>query len=99
MKNRSIVWYAEIGGRYFTVERDMSRDPWFVYEIDKDGEIVGDSGSIALCFNLQAARGAITDHLAGMNPEEVSTRAITAPPAGTGRNHPKHVERRRSWQR
>lgn len=90
--------YTQVGGRYFKLEADHLDAPWFVYEINADGTLVDGRASIALCFNLTAARQAIQDLIDGMSPDDVFRKAISAPRAGTGRNHPKHVERRRAWR-
>ncbi len=87
--------YAEHGGRYFRIEADRLDGFWFVEEITADGVDLPSDMHIAMCRNLSAARQAIADYVGGMSREETFRKALSAPGAGTGRNHPKNVERRR----
>lgn len=86
--------FAQVGDRYFRVESGRMDAPWLVFEIDASGDLVDDRPSVALCFNLPAARQAIQDRVDGMDPDAVCRKALNAPRAGTGRNHPRHVAER-----
>lgn len=85
--------YTQVGDRYFQVQADNLSSPWFVHEINADGSWVK---LIALCWNLPAARQIIQDSADGYTDDEVQARADTAKSAGTGRNAPRNVERRRA---
>lgn len=89
--------YAEVDGRYFHVEADSLDAPWFVWEIDRDGGLLGgpDAAFVALAFNLPAIRLAIRLRVAGKTEDEIREVVARAPSAGTGRNHPRNVEWRR----
>lgn len=92
--------YTEVGGRYFRVEADRLEAPWFVWEIDADGDLVEGRPSVALCWNLTIARQAIINLLAGMDRDEIYSTAVATSTigTGTGRSHPDNMARRNAWR-
>lgn len=87
-------WFVQAGERFFYIEGSHGRRPvWVVNEIKEDGAFIG---CVAHCFNLPAARGAITDLLNGLSSDEIIRNAVNAPAAGTGRNHPANVAARKA---
>lgn len=93
--------YAEHGGRYFRAESHYLGGHWFVWEIDRDGEIPGDpkDAIVAMALNLPQVRLAVELRVEGKDNDAIRGALIALGPQGTGRNAPRNVERRRSWRR
>lgn len=91
--------YAEHGGRYFRIEADRLDAPWFVWEIDREGNLLDgpDAAFVAIAMNLPQVRRAIEMRAAGSSTDEIRPALSAMGRAGTGRNHPSNVERRRRW--
>jgi hypothetical protein len=93
------LWFAQADGRYFTVESEQGGPAiWFVWEVGTDGLPLNgdlDQAFVAIAMNLPQARHAITLRLAGKAESEIRTELRDMGRAGTGRNHPRHVARRR----
>lgn len=89
--------YAEYSGRYFQIEADRLDAPWFVWEIDRDGNLLGgpDAAFVVIAMNLPQARRAIELRVEGMDGTQIADALRAMGSAGTGRNHPRNVERRR----
>lgn len=101
--------YAQIGGRLFHAERVGG--VWSIWEIDRSGLPLGLSGAtygadaaavVAAAFgghasNLPQVAAAIAMRLDGKGEDEIRDALLAMPAAGTGRNHPKNVARRRGW--
>ncbi len=84
--------YTEHGGRYFRIAARWLDGPWFVWEIRADGT---DIGLVAAASNLPQARQAITMHVDGDDRDTIAEALVKMGGAGTGRNHPDNVARRR----
>lgn len=96
LRNPYRTRYAQVDGRRFLIESDSLRSPWFVWEVQHDGTIANhDRDFVALAFNLPAVRLALQLRVDGKSEDEIRAAVSTAGSAGTGRNHPRNVERRR----
>lgn len=90
--------YAQVYDRKYTVGHD---GVWFVWAVDNDGFPRNAAGEhdptmfVAIAFTLAHARIAIDLHGAGWKETEIREHLATVPRVGTGRNHPRNVERRR----
>lgn len=91
--------YALVGGRRFIAEAENLRDLWTVWEVDEDGRVVNpDRDFVGLAFTLAQVRLAVQMRIGGKSEDEIRTAMVTSPRPGTGRNHPRHVERRKAWR-
>lgn len=100
LRNPYRTRYTLVGGRRFIAESERLDDLWTVWEVDEDGRVVKpDTDFVAHAFTLALVRLAVQMRVAGKTEDEIRTAMITTPRPGTGRNHPRHVERRRSWNR
>lgn len=93
--------YAQAGGRYFMAEADSLNSPWTVWEIEADGgPLNGDPGAgiVHIAFNLGEVRAAIRCRAAGQTEEQITAAVKAVGRQGTGRNHPRNVERRRAYR-
>jgi hypothetical protein len=92
--------YAQVDGRRFKIEADRLDALWFVWEVQHDGTIADpERDFVAIAFNLTHARLAIQLRIDGKTEDEIRVTIARTPRVGTGRNHPRNVERRRGWRR
>lgn len=97
----SRIRYIQAGDRKFTA--DLEGGIWSVWECDETGHALGwrtldiEAAFVALAFNQAQVRLAIQMRLDGKTEDEIRKAVHRAPRPGTGRNHPKHVARRRGW--
>lgn len=93
--------FTEHGGRYFRAESYNLSGFWFVWEIDRDGETLGDpkTAIVAMALNLPQVRLAVELRVEGKDTDAIRNALIALGPQGTGRNSPENVERRRNWGR
>jgi len=90
--------FTEHGGRYFKAESHHLTDYWFVWEIDRDGEPLGDpkDAIVAMALNLSQVRLAVELRVEGKGTNAIRDALIALGSQGTGRNSPENVARRRN---
>ena len=90
--------YAQVDDRRYAIEN--TGGVWFIWTVDEDGLTRNAAGEhdptmfVALTFNLTHARLAVDLHATGKGEAQISEAIAAAPHHGTGRNHPRNVERR-----
>lgn len=88
--------YALVDGRRFKIESDRLDAPWFVWEVQEDGNVADHARDfVALAFNLAHVRLAIQMRVDGKTEDEIRAAIAHTPRVGTGRNHPRNVAHRK----